>query len=593
MTLGTHENSVVLYDARKQKWLLFSHPLKIQVTQNLEEVENVLREIEHQVGVDRLHAAGFIAYEAGPAFDPALAVRSPEGFPLLWFGVYRAPQEVSFPPLPKDHLAPIPWKPSVTAKEYRQSFHRIKEYIRAGDTYQVNYTFRLSAPFIVDPWKLFVQMIYAQGYGYGAFVNTERWTICSASPELFFTLEAGNLSSRPMKGTAARGLLLADDLEQSAWLAHSEKNRAENVMIVDMVRNDMGRIADNGSVEVPSLFDLEKYPTLWQMTSTVSCKTRANLTDVLHALFPAASITGAPKVRTMQIIAELESTPRRTYTGTIGFLSPGPEAQFNVTIRTVLVDRLNGTAEYGVGGGIVWDSENRDELQECYTKARILVQPTPDFSLLETILWEPRDGYFLLDYHLARLADSAAYFSRPLDIEAVRRKLETFARNLPSFAHRVRLLAAREHEPTVEASVLEPLPRPYRVRTATQPINPKDPFLYHKTTHRRIYEQALAEAPGYDDVLLWNEKRQVTESCIANVVVERDGRLLTPPIPCGLLPGAYRRHLLEQGEVREEVITVEDLQRCSRIYLVNSVRGRWEVSLDHGRTKWDQDANVS
>ena len=579
MTLGSHEDSVVLYDARKQKWLLFRRPIEIHVAHSLEAVVSALCAIERQITVDRLYAAGFMAYEAGPAFDPALAVRPPGDFPLLWFGVYREAEEVTFPPLPRENLGAIPWQPSVTEDEYRYSFQKIKEYIRAGDTYQVNYTFRLMAPFSGDPWKLFVQMIYAQGYGYGAFVNAGRWTVCSASPELFLTLEAGKLSSKPMKGTAARGLLHAEDLQQASWLANSEKNRAENVMIVDMVRNDMGRIADRGSVHVPSLFDIEKYPTLWQMTTTVSCKTKAGITDIFGALFPAASITGAPKVRTMQIIAELESTPRKTYTGTVGFFSPGPEAQLNVTIRTVLVDRQDNTAEYGVGGGIVWDSENRDELQECYTKARILVQPTPDFALLETILWTPQDGCFLLDYHLARLADSAAYFSRPVDIEKLRWKLEGLEYGLPSLPHRIRLLVPRENEPTLEAHPLTPLPQPYRVRVARQPINSRDPFLYHKTTHRPVYEQALAEASGYDDVLLYNENDEVTESSIANLVAERDGRLLTPPVHCGLLPGTYRSHLLELGKVEEEIITVEDLQRCSRVYLVNSVRGMWEISL--------------
>jgi para-aminobenzoate synthetase / 4-amino-4-deoxychorismate lyase len=508
-------------------------------------------------------------------------VRPPGAFPLLWFGVYREPQEVSFSPLPRESLAAIPWRPSVSEDEYRRCFRKIKDYIRAGDTYQVNYTFRLLAPFSTDPWRLFVQMIYAQGYGYGAFVNTERWTVCSASPELFLALHAGNLSSRPMKGTAARGLLHAEDLQQAAWLAHSEKNRAENVMIVDMVRNDMGRIADIGSVSVPSLFDVEKYPTLWQMTSTVECATKAGLLDIFRALFPAASITGAPKVRTMQIIAELESTPRRTYTGTIGFLSPGLRAQFNVTIRTVLVDRHNNTAEYGLGGGIVWDSENKDELQECYTKARVLVQGMPHFALLETVLWTPEEGYFLLDSHLARLADSAAYFSRPVDIEAIRGKLQALAKDLPSYPHKIRLLAPPEPEPImVTAHVLAPLPQPYRVRVAREPINSRDPFLYHKTTNRRVYEQMLAAAPGSDDVLLCNEAGQVTESCIANVVVEIDGRLLTPPVTCGLLHGTYRDLLLQQNEVSEGIIGIEDLPECSRIYLVNSVRGMWEISLE-------------
>lgn len=577
MPLGAHENSIILYDARDQQWLLFHHPLQIHVAHRLESVVSVLHEVERQVSVNRFHAAGFIAYEAGPAFDPALVVRSPGGFPLLWFGIYPGPEQISFPSLPREDLAAIPWNPSVSENEYQLSFRKIKEYIQAGDTYQVNYSFRLRAPFSEDPWKLFVQMVYAQGYGYGAFVNTEDWTVCSASPELFFTLEDEVLSSRPMKGTAPRGPTQGDDLHQATWLAHSEKNRAENLMIVDMVRNDMGRIADKASVEVPRLFDVEKYPTLWQMTSTVRCRTQASLVDVFRALFPAASITGAPKVRTMQIIAELENAPRRIYTGTVGFLSPGPRAQFNVAIRTVLMDKLSSTAEYGVGGGIVWDSENADELQECYTKARILVQPTPDFGLLETILWTPKDGFFLLDSHLTRLADSAAYFDRPVDIGEVREKLNALASQFFPCPHRIRLVVSKEDGPMLEAHALMPLPQPYRIRVAKTPIDSKDPFLYHKTTHRRVYEKALLEAPGTDDVLLWNERREVTESCIANVVVEKDGQILTPPVHCGLLPGTYRSFLLEQGQVREEIIMVRDLGQCSRIYLVNSVRGMWEI----------------
>lgn len=580
MTPDHYEDSVFLYDAGNQQWLLFTHPLQIYVARGLESVLRIFRAVEHQVTANHLHAAGFIAYEAGPAFDPALVVRPPDSFPLLWFGVYREPEQVTFPPSPREDLAAIPWKPSVAEDEYRRSFYRIKEYIGAGDTYQVNYTFRLRAPFSEDPWKLFVRMVHAQGYGYAAFVNTEHWTICSASPELFFTLDNGELISRPMKGTASRGMTQTDDLKQADWLAGSEKNRAENVMIVDMVRNDIGRIADFGSVVVPRLFDIEKYPTLWQMTSTVRCRTQASVTDILRALFPSASITGAPKIRTMQIIAELENAPRRIYTGTIGFLSPGPRAEFNVAIRTVLLDRLNKIAEYGVGGGIVWDSEGGDELQECYTKAKVLVQQTPEFALLETILWTPEEGYFLLDKHLARLADSASYFSRPVDIEAIRGKLKVLAGGLPPCPHRIRLVAPQAKEPILEAHVLRQPLQPYRIRVAKKPINSRDPFLYHKTTHRRVYDQALAESPGYDDVLFWNEKKEVTESCIANVVVEMDGRLLTPPVQSGLLPGTYRSFLLEQNKVSEEIIHLRDLGRCSMIYLLNSVRGMWEASLE-------------
>ena len=254
MALGAFEDSVVVYDAGNQQWLHFHRPLQVHVARSLESVVSVLRAVEHQVTANGLYAAGFVAYEAGPAFDPALVVRSPGAFPLLWFGIYREPEQISFPPLPREDPTAIPWEPSVSEKEYRNSFHKIKECIRAGDTYQVNYTFRLRAPFSEDPWKLFVRMVWAQGYGYGAFVNTEDWTVCSASPELFFTLEGEDLASRPMKGTASRGLWQADDIQQATWLANSEKNRAENVMILDMVRNDMARICSDASVSSDKSF---------------------------------------------------------------------------------------------------------------------------------------------------------------------------------------------------------------------------------------------------------------------------------------------------------------------------------------------------
>jgi para-aminobenzoate synthetase/4-amino-4-deoxychorismate lyase len=581
--LGGYENSVVLHDVRNQQWLLFRRPVRIHAAHSLESVQSVLRTVEDQVKDNRLHAAGFVAYEAAPAFDPAFVVKSPDTFPLAWFGVYQEPEQIAFPGMPKVFPEDIPWQLSVSESEYRSSIDKIKKYIRAGDTYQVNYSFRLRAPFCADPWRLFVRMIHAQGYGYGAFVNTEDWTICSASPELFFQREDRRLTSRPMKGTVSRGLRQTDDLEKAAWLQDSKKNRAENAMIVDMVRNDMGRVADIGSVQVTDLFAAEKYPTLWQMTSTVQCTTDVGVTGILRAMFPAASITGAPKARTMQIIAELENAPRRIYTGTIGFLSPQHSAQFNVAIRTVLLDRRNNLAEYGVGGGIVWDSKKGDELQECYTKARVLTHTTPDFALLETILWTPEDGYYLLDYHLDRIADSAAYFSRPIDIPTIRRKLAALERQLPSGRHRIRLLVPRENEPVLEPHLLTPSPQPYRVHLAKRPVRSSDPFLYHKTTHRQVYEQAMAESRGSHDVLLWNEKNEVTESCIANVVVEMDGKLLTPPVTCGLLPGVYRSLLLEQDAIREQTIRVADLHRCSRIFLINSVRRMWEISLVLGK----------
>ncbi len=351
-------------------------------------------------------------------------------------------------------------------------------------------------------------------------------------------------------------------------------------MIVDMVRNDMSRIAQIGSIGVTRLFQVEKYPTVWQMTSTVRCQSTVSVLEIFRALFPAASITGAPKVRTTRIIAELENTPRNIYTGSIGFMAPGRQAQFNVAIRTVLIDKKNKTAEYGVGGGIVWESDSAGEFQECYTKAQILFQEQPEFDLLETILWTPDKGYFLLDYHLQRLRDSAEYFSFEIDIEHIHSRLRQVAKNLPSHQQRVRLCVSSAGHTRIEATPLKPLPVPYRIRLARQAINRENPFLYHKTTHRQVYEAALNQIPGYPDVLLWNEQGEITESCIANIVVAKNGIFITPPVESGLLPGTYRQWLLEQGKIVEERITLSDLQKCDKIYLINAVRGMWEIVLD-------------
>lgn len=579
-------NCILLFDHFSQRWLEFINPVSVLVARAPGEVLAALQAVEAEVGRGRW-AAGWLTYEAASAFDPALATHDdPSGLPLLWFGIYQAPQAASAPPK-VGQGAPLDWQPSVSVDEYNAGFGQIKNQIAAGQTYQVNYTFRLRAPFSGNAWELFARAARAQGGGYPVFVETDEWVIGSASPELFFTLDGEKLVSKPMKGTAPRGLRLEDDQAKADWLRHSEKNRAENVMIVDMVRNDMGRIARLGSVRVPKLFEVEKYRTVWQMTSTVECETPASLTEIFAALFPAASITGAPKASTMRIIRELENSPRRIYTGTLGYLAPNRRAQFNVAIRTFLLEKRSGQVEYGLGGGIVWDSEPRDEMQEAYTKAKILTQTPPDFSLLETLRWTPEGGFALLERHLERLKDSAAYFDFPFDEAEIRGRLASLtplcgASPGPSPAgrgeiQRVRLLLDAEGGISLASSALNPLPAPYRVKLAEHPIASNHALLYHKTTHRAVYE--AARLPDCDDVLLWNERGELTESLIANLVVERGGELLTPPVECGLLPGAARAQWLAEGRLREAVIRVDELAGCDKIILLNSVRGLWEITL--------------
>ncbi|MFH2055829.1 MAG: aminodeoxychorismate synthase component I [bacterium] len=561
---------------------MFENPLEIIEVSRLSELISRLKRVEHAVEREGLYAVGMIAYEAAAAFDPGLSVRDDNSdFPLLWFGLYKQPCHVDLPQPTTDTPPRVDWLPSITEPEYRQAFQRIKEHIRAGDSYQVNYTYRLRAQFAADPWDYFLRLVAAQRHTLGAYLDTGSWAIASASPELYFRLDGETIESRPMKGTAARGLTYELDRQQQEMLRNSEKDRAENVMIVDMVRNDLGRIARLGSVQVPALFAIEKYPTVWQMTSTVKAETEASITDIFRATFPPASITGAPKNRTMQIIAELESSPRRVSTGAIGFIAPGRRAQFNVAIRTLLVDRERGQAEYGVGGGIVWDSECEKEQIECKTKALVLSAAVPAFDLLESLLWTPDAGYHDLGRHVARMAQSAEYFDYPFAEREIRTRLDSLAHALPPVAHKVRLLVSLEGEVRCEAQPLAP-PVPGqipRVTLASEPIDRSNKFLYHKTTNRRVYESTLAAAPGFDDVILYNDAGEITESTIANVIVEIGGKLHTPPVSCGLLAGTYRAELLEQGRVIERVVTIDELQSSDRVFLVNSVRGRYEVTL--------------
>ena len=576
---------VILRDAGSGKWLRFTRRHQLVTAHTLADVAQGLRRVEEVVVEDGLYAAGFVSYEAAPAFDGSLVANGDEHFPLLWFGLYEGVEEIELPTKGRGahigaHIGELAWQASVGQEEFHREMARIKALIRRGDTYQVNYTYRLSTQLSANPWNFFLRLVAAQDPPYGAFLDTGEWAICSASPELFFRLDGARIQCRPMKGTAARGRTQAEDLAQAQALRASEKERAENVMIVDMVRHDLGRVAQTGSVKVDRLFEVERYPTIWQMTSAIEARTEAGLSDIFRALFPASSVTGAPKVRTMQIIAGLERLPRRLYTGAIGFFAPGRRAQFSVAIRTLLVNRRSCCAEYGVGSGITWDSDPAAEWQECRAKARILAPRAAAFSLLETMRWTPEEGYYLLDRHLERLKDSALYFGFRLDLSALHLELEQLAVGLERKPRRIRLLVSKEGRITLEAKALPKSAfKLQRIALARAPVDSSDPILYHKTTNRAVYEAARAACPGFDDVLLFNEKGEVTESTIANIAVDIAGKLSTPPVSCGLLPGTLRAHLLQQGELVERRITVAELPQCPRIFLFNSVRGMYRVEV--------------
>jgi para-aminobenzoate synthetase/4-amino-4-deoxychorismate lyase len=571
-------NVFIQYDDR---WWRFANPVRIIVAHRPAEIPAALAAVRRAVEKDKQFAAGYLAYEAAAAYGFAVRDPDPDTPPLLWFGLYEAPVEFRWPHH-EGFYSIDNWQPSIDIAAYRSALGRIKQAIADGYTYQANFTFQLQAAFSGDTLALFSDLAAAQRASYAAYLDLGRFVICSVSPELFFRLDGDRLESRPMKGTASRGLTLLDDQAQMACLKESEKNRAENVMIVDMIRNDFGRIAATGSVQVPALFVVERYPTLLQMTSTVTARTNAPLEDIFAAVYPCASITGAPKVRTMGILRDLESGPRGIYTGAIGFVAPGRRAQFNVAIRTAVIDRASGKLAYGVGSGVVWDSDADAEYEECLLKARVLAHNRNfphDFQLLESILWTPEQGFFLLDRHLRRLGDSAAYFGFSCSIDAARDDLNQ-AMIGRTTAHKVRLLVDRNGHVTIEWQPLSQggRPEPIHIGYATDPVSSGDVWLYHKTTRRDVYERARRSRPDCDEVILWNERVEVTESTSANIVVELGGRRYTPPVSSGLLAGTFRAHLLQNGEITERELTIDDLSSATGLWLINSVRG-WQRAV--------------
>lgn len=564
----------LIHDAGHNNWLSFDQPFAVISATRTEDVAGAIDEVEVKCRENACFAAGFVCYEAAPGFDPHLATHEPGTLPLVWFGLFNKHAVVSGPTW--EHVTQPDWTPDASEEQYKVSIAQIRALIEAGETYQVNHTIRLLAS--CSPPTLHHLLAEHNGQ-YGALIELQDWTLICGSPELFFEKNGSELISKPMKGTRPRGLMLDDDEAMSQELVRSEKDRAENLMIVDMVRNDMGRVAIPGSVEVPSLFEVEKYRTVWQMTSTVRCQTEASLAGVFTALFPPASITGAPKRHTMEIIREKETSPRGVYTGSIGFIRPDGSAQFNVAIRTAAVCNRSGDAVYGVGGGIVWDSDADGEWKECWHKAEALRSPMPDFSLFETLRWTSADGLWLQDRHLCRLRESAQYFGFDFCSEVAEQALYEYARTLKEPV-RVRLTLSSKGKLSMESG---PIPRPFEkaatVGISKIRVSSKDRFLYHKTTLRQIYHEALESCPGCDDAILINERGELTESTIANLAIRFGDTLVTPPVSCGLLPGILRAELLANAELQERVLTADDLHRNEGIFLFNSLRGIYQAAL--------------
>jgi para-aminobenzoate synthetase / 4-amino-4-deoxychorismate lyase len=565
-------------DLRSRTALAFPAPHEELVASTHDEVPELLARLDERTAAGSW-AFGFLAYEAGAGLDPALPrVDPPAGTPLAFFGVGAAPTRVAPVVAPHPWPGTGPWRPDLSVDDHRRAVEAVRGRIAAGETYQANLTTMLRGPAPADPSAVYAAMATEQGGAHHAYLDLGDLVVASASPELFVDVDGQDIRMRPMKGTAARGPTTATDRAVRDRLRADAKEQAENVMIVDLVRNDLGRVAVPGSVSVTELYTPERYGTVWQLTSEVTARLAPDvgLPELFAAVFPCGSVTGAPKRRSMEILGDLEAGPRGVYCGAIGWVGPGGRARFSVAIRTLVVDRATGEAVYGVGGGITWGSDPAREHAELRAKARVLSRRVRPAGLFETFAQvDGRSRH--LDRHLARLLDSAAYFDIPADPAALRAAVAGLRGSL-----RVRLRLDADGSVDVTTA---PLPvssdAPVRLAVDERPVAPSDPARRHKTVHREVYDGARARHPGTDDVVLVNDRGELVETTIASLAVRLDGVWCTPPLDAGALPGVERAIRVERGELVERTLRAADLDRADGVAVLSSLRGWRTATVVH------------
>ena len=576
--------------------LFFYDPVEILSTQDSSQVNNILDQVDKKVK-EGFWAAGYISYEAGYSFEDKLNERRKYPFPLVWFGIFRKPFFLDY-----SRKEILKWMDSISKKSYvsvtnldslnnknyyLQAVNKIKQYISQGDIYQANYTFKKRFWYDGDPFNMFCRLNITQPVGYSVYINNNNNAVLSLSPELFFSKDGNNVTVKPMKGTTKRGKTIVDDLRISRELSSCLKNRAENIMIVDLMRNDLGKISEIGSVKTTKLFDVASYSTLFQMTSTVKAEMREDLSycELFKNIFPGGSVTGAPKIRAMEIIKETETEPRGIYTGGIGYISPSEKAVFNIAIRTLCLDKNAKTGELGIGSGIVADSDPEKEFEECVLKSNFMSGKYDEFKLIETMLWE-KEKFFLLDLHINRLSESAGYFDFYCDKIFVINELRKISVDFDlDKKYKVRLLLDRYGNVSIETQVLNEqfFSGDNFIMVSGEKICSDSVFFYHKTTNRDFYYNHFQRyrQKGCFDVIFMNERDEITEGAISNVFIKKDGVYYTPPVHCGLLNGTFREFFIRENfhRVNEKVIYKTDLLSADEIILTNSVRGIVKVKL--------------
>ncbi len=585
--------------------VLFHSPEEVITAHTLAEVGPALARMDARLE-EGCHLAGWIAYECAAHFEPRLrrVMTARAGEPLIWMLATRQAEALDSRALEDLFLASRRGSgrkamltfgdAAETPESYARALAHVHDYIAAGDVYQINHTFPLPCTLDGDALALYERLRQSQPVPYGAYIETGGdWRVLSLSPELFVERVGDRLTCRPMKGTASRGRTTGEDAAIISALRQDSKSRAENLMIVDLIRNDLSRIAAPGSVRVPALYEVETYPTLHQMTSTVTAEAPDGLTPsaLLAALFPCGSVTGAPKVRAMEIIAALEKAPRGVYCGAIGHFSPAEGTtparwSLNVPIRTLVLG-ADGAGRLSIGSGVVADSATTAEYEECLLKARFAREESEGFSLIETLRLDPDGQYHLLERHMARLRDSATYFDFALDMALVTEVLDDHAAAFAGTgeARRVRLLVGPRGSASVTSTALPASPlAPPRVCLSGTRTWSDDPFLAHKTTRRQVYDGAFARAfaAGYADILFFNERDELTEGAISTVFVVHDGKWTTPPLEAGVLPGILRAEILAAGpqDITVAPVSRDMLMTADEIHIGNSVRGLRRVTLD-------------
>ncbi|EFX95917.1 aminodeoxychorismate synthase component I [Streptococcus vestibularis] len=555
---------------------IFTDTIKELKTKDIKEVKHLLAEVEAYQN-QGYYAVGYVSYEAAPAFETKFEVIDGPLMSeyLLYFTIHESVQTEPIPLTYKPITLPKTWQELTSAEEYRAAIEHIHHHIRQGDTYQVNYTVQLQQNITADPFAIYNRLVVEQNAHYNAFIQHDDVSIISVSPELFFKKDGDGLTTRPMKGTTNRGLTTETDLKQAQWLAQDQKNRSENMMIVDLLRNDMNRISKIGSENVKSLCLVEQYSTIWQMTSTIETQLLPNssLGDIFQALFPCGSITGAPKIATMAIIKDVEKQARGVYCGAIGILLPNGPTIFNVAIRTLQMQ--GNKAIYGVGGGITWDSKWEAEYEETKQKSAVLYRQNPKFDLISTGRIH-RGKLLFLKEHLNRLQESSRYFSYPFNKEEVQNQVEDLCQSLDfDTDYRLKMSLAKNGELTFEHNQLTGLADVFCQARLVEQTHPLDSlYTYFKTSYRPHISLEPHEQ------IYYNQKKELLETSIGNLVLKIEDQLYTPPVHLGLLNGIYRQSLIANNQVTERVLTLDNLKQAQAIYGCNAVRGLYELKVD-------------